>query len=501
MVGGAECRTLEKLDIASTLFAALGDEGVTYCHWKSNEHLGAALRGETDLDLLVHPADRELFDACVSRLGFIRVLSPRVKRFRGLEDFLGFDHATGSQLHLHVHYRLVLGEQRIKNHHLPLEDWMLTEKTEVEGVDVPSPVREFLLLYVRAMLKTPVRSIVRSALRRVSPLPRSIERELLWLAERADVPQLADAAESSGLGIPAAEIVDFRTRSLEDRISWFYVFGRKRSLLRRLRKFERHPRYKAIPRKAWLRVRYSRPIRRLDGGIPLKRLHGRAPLVAFVGADGAGKTRLTKDLEAWLRWKLEVRHVYFGQPKSSHLFKLLHKIGIGFQRIVRPRVANPAALVRGLSALQRYTDAAKWILLARRRARLASRADVLCRSGEMVIAERYPLRQFRLMTTPMDGPRLQDRTSGARPRRLARMELRSYDSIQTPDLVIALDARLSTLRHRKLDLKIEEHAAKVEAVHALRSDDRLVVIDAGCPYEDVLLQAKQAIWTALREAR
>ena len=43
----------------------------------------------------------------------------------GMESFLGFDPTTGTLLHLDVHYRLVLGEQLIKNHHLPVEDWLL----------------------------------------------------------------------------------------------------------------------------------------------------------------------------------------------------------------------------------------------------------------------------------------------------------------------------------------------------------------------------------------
>src|SRR5690606_18754127 len=69
----------------------------------------------------------------------------------------------------------------------------------------------------------------------------------------------------------------------------------------------------------------SRPGRRLGLGIPPKRLTTRAPFIAVVDADGSGKSRLTTDLAKWLRWKLSVRHLYLGQPKSGFVFKLLNK--------------------------------------------------------------------------------------------------------------------------------------------------------------------------------
>ena len=44
---------MNKLKLAASLFVDLADKDVRYVHWKSNEHLDAALRGETDLDLLI----------------------------------------------------------------------------------------------------------------------------------------------------------------------------------------------------------------------------------------------------------------------------------------------------------------------------------------------------------------------------------------------------------------------------------------------------------------
>jgi hypothetical protein len=93
----------------------------------------------------------------------------------------------------------------------------------------------------------------------------------------------------------------------------------------------------------------------------------------------------------------------------------------------------------------------------------------------------------------MDGPRL------ARDEPFAAAEMRTYQEIPPPDLTILLDTDLETLRHRKLDLTVEEHEAKVAAVRSLPPRPGRIVLDAGQPYADVLLDSKSAIWKALRE--
>jgi hypothetical protein len=99
------------------------------------------------------------------------------------------------------------------------------------------------------------------------------------------------------------------------------------------------------------------------------------------------------------------------------------------------------------------------------------------------------------MEAPMDGPRLQ----GTPPSPLAGFERRQYDDVAAANLVLVLTTDLNTLRGRKLDLEVEEHRAKVEAVQRLAPGPGRVIIDAGDGYERVLLDAKRAVWTAIRE--
>lgn len=481
---------MDQLHIVRSLFDALEEEGVSYLHWKSNEHLPAALRGETDLDLLVDPDHRVVFEKVLHRFGFIPMLPPKARVIPDLESHLGFDETTGSLVHLDVHYRLILGEQLIKNHHLPLEHWLLSDPSQLEGVNVPQPEREFFLLYIRSMLKTTTRQLVRSIVKGGSPLPDRIQKEASWLGERVDPAHLAETAGSSGLGITGDELLEYYARSSTGGLDWRYVRDRKRSLRRRLRTHERLPRYRAVPKRVWLRFRSKPAMRKLGLGIPPRRLTGVAPLIAAVGADGSGKTRLSRDLEKWLGWKLAVRHVYFGQPKTGVVFKGLNKPG-SMARHRNPDRYPPPGL---FGVLVRVADNAKWLVLGWRRRRLARQAVAANRTGEVVIAERYPLEDFLFMVAPMDGPRLQ-----SKPGLISRLELKQYESIPDPDLLLVLHTDLQTLRDRKVDLTVEEHIAKVEAVETLTSGPGRVVIDVGLPYEQVLLAAKTSIWGVLSE--
>ena len=126
---------------------------IQYVHWKSNSHLDAALNGETDLDLLVSQKDAQQFRKITFEHGFKQMISSPEKQFPGLEDYLGFDPESGRLIHLHIHYRLIIGKQYAKNYHLPLEECLLASHQVVGGVKTSSVEWELAFLIVRALLK------------------------------------------------------------------------------------------------------------------------------------------------------------------------------------------------------------------------------------------------------------------------------------------------------------------------------------------------------------
>ena len=99
----------------------MNTRAIRYCHWKSNEHVKAAMAGETDLDLLISEDDADAFSDLLGIYNFKQIVSPPEKTYPGIEDYLGFDSETGKCAHLNVHYRLITGKKFIKNHQLPYE--------------------------------------------------------------------------------------------------------------------------------------------------------------------------------------------------------------------------------------------------------------------------------------------------------------------------------------------------------------------------------------------
>ena len=478
------------LGLVTDLLEGLESNKVGYVHWKSNEHLLPALRGDTDLDLLVAEPNKIVFEKVLVDLGFVPLTPASIREIPGSESHLGFDPTTGTLVHLDVQYRLTLGEQLLKNHRLPVDDWLLGNAGDLHGVRVPQPERELLLLYVRTMLKTTTRQLMSSRVKGGSPVPQRIFKEAVWLAERVTPDSLRSAAESSGLDVTGEELIDFVKRVEERKLDLDYISDGRKSLRDRLSRYQRLPAHRALPKKMLLRLR-SRPwARRLHIDIPKRRLANGGLLVAAVGADGSGKTRLSRDLEKWLEGKVQVEHVYFGQPKSGVFFKLLNKPG----SLARKR-GEQGGSSGALGTVARYTDSFKWLALGRKRRRAAREGRAAAREGVVVLAERYPLEEFFGMETPMDGPRLQP------DRPFARAELRQYLAIEPPELTIVLKTSLQTLRDRKIDLTVEEHIPKVAAVEGLAENDRRVVIDAGQPYEEMLLAAQTAIWRSLSEGR
>jgi hypothetical protein len=494
---------MQKLSVIGGLLGRLDHATIEYCHWKSNRGLGEALLGEGDLDLLIDERQRMAFERLVLDEGFLHMQSPPVKSFPGLADFLGFDHETGELVHLHVHYRLVLGEQRVKNHHLPVEHWLLSKTHDVGGVRVPAPEAELVLLYARAHLKSGPRACLRAWMGRArSPFPTGTWDELTWLADRVDDEAVLEACREAGLACLEEGLGRFLKRLRAGEVTPISVLRGKRSVLRALRPYQRYATPVALGRKAWYRLRYARLGQRLRP-IGKKRLPNGGLLISIVGADGSGKSTLAADLPAWLGWKIRTRSIYFGQPKASRTLVALRRAKnlarAGSRKVTASGFGRPGGW---LSAGGEVLNAAQWLHVARWRRRKGHEARGVAADGGVAFVERFPVRELWTMTVPMDGPRLRaDLGADGLLGRLAAIEARVYASLGSPDHEIVLRAGLATLAERKPETPADEHAAKVEAVSALRQTATRTILDAERPYEEVLLRAKRVVWATLQRSQ
>ncbi len=474
------------LDICKKLFEYFNSNKIRYCHWKSNVHLDKALQGKTDLDVLIHRADKDKFELACRKFDLKKIMSPPEKQFPGMEDYLGFDNNTGELIHLHVHYLLVLGEKYIKNHHLPIEEIVFDHLTQKQNVYIPICEMELLLLVIRAHMKVDAISLVKHGIkycmgRFYTPFPTDIEREFLDLIQNSDDKKLGLLLKKCGFPISDQLFFDFFKQFSEKKISPFSILKNKWQITKGL---ERYRRNKSVLVYWDYFSFYVRALPLINKVLKEKRkiLPYTGKIFSLVGADGSGKSTLKKDLQEWLSWKLSLKTYYYGIPKTRYLHFISYVIR-GFNKFK-------------LTFFARLFECYYWAYVAKNRHGISKRSRKQIEQGITILTDRFPMMDFHTMKEPMDGPRLKQYTRGINAY-FSKREAYHYDEIKMPDCILVLQVDIDELRKRKTDLDIQTHREKADAVNAVKRRDGVVLISANKAYADVQLDIKREIWALL----
>ena len=75
----------------SDFFRILDQNDILFCSWKSNPHAEKALKGLTDIDLLVERSHADRLERLMVGQGFKRLVWPGGAGYPGIEDWLGCD--------------------------------------------------------------------------------------------------------------------------------------------------------------------------------------------------------------------------------------------------------------------------------------------------------------------------------------------------------------------------------------------------------------------------
>ncbi len=225
---------------------------------------------------------------------------------------------------------------------------------------------------------------------------------------------------------------------------------------------------------------------------------GRGRIVAVVGADGSGKSTLSRTLAASFGDRREVMHLYLGSgdgPSSWLRWPLIKAKRVLFgaespatrRRAVRQAAPRTLAVSRSVWALT---------LAQEKRVKLR-RAHRAARRGALVVCDRYPQAQVPGI---IDGPLLDDwMTSESRWRRaMARWERRPYEQAQAhqPDLVLRLRVDGDTAARRRPGHDPDELVSRTRVVEGLRFDRAelgVVEMDANQPFDSVFAEARAAV--------
>lgn len=499
----------EALSLVRAVFTALNGDDVRYCHWKSTTALPVGLSGRTDLDLLVDRADAARFAAAVRTAGFKPFVSHGSRRFVGVEDWLGHDADSGRLVHLHVYYRLILGEDHVKNHVLPIEQAVLDDVEMRHGVKVPAPATELTILVVRALLKYRRTDAVKDALRlgRRGGVPDNLRIEVADLATRVSREELRGAAQRLLPSVAPEVFTDFVMALRPDRPDARDLLRLRAAARRGLRPYERLPAPVATAISLGARLQRARGLRRIlrprtKADLRRKSSAAGGLTVALVGADGAGKSTVIDEIVRWLGWRLSLRVSYLGTARPSTSTAVVQVLSRATRRAasrMRP-VSGPAS-----AAAPWWVDlvaAVRYLAEARDRERRAREGRRLAANGVLVLFDRYPLSWVRLPTRPVDGPRIAELGERARRGLLAALRRREeaiYARIPPPDLVILLAVAPDVALARKSSANPDAIVAKAQAVlgATAASGNGVVAIDASQPLADVVRSVEAEIWRRL----
>lgn len=221
-------------------------------------------------------------------------------------------------------------------------------------------------------------------------------------------------------------------------------------------------------------------------------------VVAVVGCDGSGKTRLVKDIVATLQKTGRAERWYMGlvSGEAGDKIKELPLIGVRLEHYLASKVRRAQDMKKKVpgpaTAIVMYLFS-RW---RERRMRLLKKRS---ESGVLVIAERFP--QAEIAGFHYDGPGIAvERSSSRLVRNIARREQRLYERITVlrPALIIRLTIDPDTAYARKPDHPLAELRDKTSLMPLIHYNGAPIFeIDSCLPYETVLSTALNAIDKAI----
>ena len=489
--------------LCRSLLGRLHAQKLRYCHWKSNEHVDAAIQGSTDLDVLVEQGRGDDLQRILAESGFRRFQATALTAYPAVEDYLGFDPATGRIVHLHLHHRLTLGQKHLKGYRLPWEEEVLsTSRLDPKnGIYVSAPEMELLLHLVRDALKLRLRSRLALTLGR-SSAKGDFAREFTWLLERSDIN--AVVAMAGRLIGPEAEaplrrILEDGVQS-QDRLSFAAVV---RPALSHYRTHGRLTAALLMPVREvfWTLGGLSRKV--FHWAIPLRRISPRGgTVVVFLGSDGAGKSTANADTMAWLGQKLDVVPIYFGSGDGP---SSIIRMPLQFARFFLNKSSDSSSGPRAPRTTWRggFKGIALilWALALSIEKRGKLRKMIRARNrGLIVVCDRYAQNQIDGFN---DGKLLGllAKSESRFVRALAAFEARPYEEslLDPPDLVIKLIASPGMALSRRPEMNLAEIERRIAAVRSLSFPVQTLVaeVDADQPLDEVLRSVHRLVWKVL----
>jgi thymidylate kinase len=484
------------LAIVTKLCDILTTERIDYCHWKSNATIDRSASGENDLDLLVSRADAQRFTEILYRLGFKEFQAIIEERLPGIQDFYGYDETAARLVHVHAHFQLVLGHDFTKNYHLPIERPYLDSAVQDGLFRIPAPEFELAVFVIRMVLK---HSTLDAILMGHGRLSTSERRELEYLLSDITLEESIALLEKH-LPCVDRDLFEACVRALQPGCSLLKRIQAGQQLQGKLSSCARRPQIEDLFLKLWRRV--ERPILyRLHIRQSKKRMANGGMLIAIIGGDGSGKTTAVTELRQKLSEEFDVIKVHMGKPTwtwTTIIIRGILKIGRSLGLYPFVKEGTEPSLDTNAPSFPGYPWLIREVCTARDRYVDYRRARRFATNGGLVICDRYPLPQIKIM----DGAQVERVTGGIKPniliKFLADLEHRYYQRIILPDLLIVLRVDPEICVQRKTDETSASVRTRSQEIWNLNwCGTPAHVIDASRSKPQVLSDVMSLVWSNL----
>lgn len=471
------------LDISQSVFREFDKADIIYCHWKSNEHLKEGMIGVTDLDILVDYRKKRECETLLGQLRFLKTKAPVGNRYKFVNDWIGMDYDTGEMIHLHVHYKIVTGKQYRKEYDLPWSKLVLDYRVKNEelGVYMTNPNMEILILYARVFLKTKYSEEKNEIIR----VPTEYIREIHYLKKVTQ-----DSQIDRYLKLMMKEAgQEFKACLFKESFTINEYNQYKKILLKVLQKdriesenitFIKHYILKNI-------VHLKQMLK--EKGIPQitkKCPNKKGVIIAFIGTDGAGKSTMTKNIQTWLSWKIEVVQFYLGSG-DGHKKPFSYKI---YTNVNLPNV------------FRQFAGAAFYLHMSNYLKQTLKQVNKYCNCGGIAVLDRFPQLQFKGVN---DGLKIESKldthvfSNRLRNKMIKKEEKNFSEALRVkPDIVFKLNILPEEAIRRKKENTLAEMKQKVAIIDGLSFDGSNVYnIDATKNMNEEILEIKRIIWKEL----
>lgn len=491
------------LDLIEDLLNAFHREDISYCHWKSNQHLDASMTGDTDLDVLFDEKQKHILELLLKKLGFKKFNSIKQKQYRDIEDYIGLDQGSGKVVHLHTHFRLTLGEPFLKSYQLDFEDNILTSRVfdETYGIYTINPSFELVLLWIRESLKLRNRDILRMYLKNKIQYSGNILNEYNWLKERTSDLELKSILQN--IFDNYEPVYGFITGKF-DRREMLKLSG---LIKKEYKKYRLYSAPKALILRWYREVSvkvYKKTASFLNRPILSHRINPRGGLIiAVIGADGSGKSSVIKNLKATFSNKLDVYRIYFGRGDGRISFSRKMLLNAKGKLDATPTTNHSDLRVKQTSSEKKNGFIANIykclmaFLVANEKRRNFKLMKTAKNKGMLVICDRFPQNQVMGYN---DGPLLNHLAKSKNPifKALSSLEAKIYAKAENnpPDVLFKLIADASIVEARKPnETPLESLKKKIEGVKKIQFRNcEVVTVDAAQPFDVVLSEVKKKIW-------